>query len=121
MDNRYNNLQSILTEETLNGFNIINGVPPHQLKLKVNDVCLVLRSLAAINVANNTRVRILEIFPKCVKAETVEEKPKVVLIPRIRFKFRLKYGDSYQMIRTQFPFRLLYCITYNKSQSQSLD
>ena len=119
MDDPNGHLQNILTEQVLNNFNN-NGVPQHNLELKVNDVCLVLRSLMAIGVATNTRVKILEILPKSIKAQTIEDHPKIVILPRIKFKFRLKYGQSYQMIRTQFPLRLAYCMTYNKSQSQTL-
>ena len=43
-----------------------------------------------------------------------------VLIPKIRFKFRLKYGQSYKMMRCQFPVRLVYFFTYNRAQGQTL-
>ena len=41
-------------------------------------------------------------------------------MPRISFKFRLKFGKSFQLRRIQFPFRLAYAMTFNKSQSQTL-
>ena len=32
----------------------------------------------------------------------------------------MEYGQSYAMMRTQFPLRLAYAMSYNKSQSQTL-
>jgi ATP-dependent exoDNAse (exonuclease V) alpha subunit len=41
-------------------------------------------------------------------------------LPQISFKFRLPYGKSYQILRMQYPLRLTYAMTFNKSQSQTL-
>ena len=39
-------------------------------------------------------------------------------IPRIKFTVTLPYGRSIAMQRKQFPLRLAYAMTYNKSQGQ---
>ena len=49
-----------------------------------------------------------------------EIKEGTLKIPRISFKFRLPYGQSYQILRMQYPLRLAYAMTFNKSQSQTL-
>ena len=113
-------LAQCLNEEVLNTFNA-NGVPKHILKLKVNDICIVTRSLKASEIATNSRVRIILISSRIIKAELLNDTNRIVLIPRIRFKFKLDYGESYQMMRCQFPLRLAYCMTYNKSQSQTFN
>src|SRR3546814_2032070 len=68
---------------------------------------------------NNRRVAVLAIQRFAVKVQTIGAQPKTFTLPRIRFKFRLPHG-SFEVMRTQFPLRLAYCMTYNKSQGQEL-
>ncbi len=104
----------------LNGF-WKNGVPNHELILKVGNICLVTHAINVLGLANNSRVRIIDKHRYCVKVLTVGDCTKQnVRIPHISFKFRLPYGKSYQLTRLQFPLHLAYSMTYNKSQSQTL-
>lgn len=109
-----------------------NGVPPHRLSLKINDVCIVLRALPYLGIPTNARVRIVEFLEtSCflIKVELLNHsnahnanyQPVYAYIPRIRFKFRMKYGISYSLMRQQYPLRLAYGMTINKSQSQTLN
>jgi hypothetical protein len=112
----------MLTTNVLNQMNH-TSVPPHILELKVNDICLITRNLSKrYGLANNTRVRILEISPmkSVIRVQTLGTNARAAIIPRIRFKFRLPFGQSFEMTRVQFPLRLAYCMTYNKSQGQTL-
>jgi len=97
-----------------------NGVPDHRLVLKKGDICFVMRTLnRKEKLANNTRVRVLEINRFSIKVTTVSNFPKEFTIPRIRFHVKLKFG-GFVLIRTQFPLRLAYAMTKNKSQGQSI-
>jgi len=117
-DDPHNILRNMLSDDVLNNYNK-NGVPPHILKLKINDTCIVLRNLnKKEGLTNNTRVRILHVTRKCIRVQTLGEGSKTFSIPRIRFKFRLPFGRSFELLRTQFPLRLAYCMSINKSQGK---
>ena len=120
VDDINGHLKKMLSGTLLNGFRK-NGVPNHELTLKVGDVCLVTRAIHGLGLANNSRIRIIAIHRYCVEVVTIgENQERNVRIPRISFRFRLPYGKSYQLTRLQFPLRLAYAMTYNKSQSQTL-
>ena len=120
VDDPHGHIQRMLTKTVLNRFKK-NGIPNHELILKIGDVCLVTRALKGVEIANNSRVLIVAIGEHTITVRTMgENTERTIKIPQISFKFRLPYGKSYQMIRKQFPLRLAYAMTYNKSQSQTL-
>jgi len=120
VDDEHNNLSKMLYEETLNSF-MRNGVPTYVLLFKINDVCLVLRAIPSLRLATNTRVQIVRLLSNSIRVKTLNEPiARFVNLPRITFKFRLEYSESFQMTRMQFPLRLAYSMSFNKSQSQTL-
>ena len=67
------------------------------------------------------RVRIVYIKFHTIIVETLGETSKRFALPRIRFKVSLPFGKIFKIVRTQFPLRVAYCLTLNKSQSQTFD
>ena len=117
-------ISGMLTTEILNNFNN-DKAPPHLLKLCVGDICYLMRTLGRkTKLATNKRVRILEFEKVGIKVQTIENDNspgEIHFIPRIRFRFTLPYGDSYEVTRTQFPLRLAYAVSINKSQGQQYE
>jgi hypothetical protein len=98
-----------------------NGVPNHKLQLKIGDGCLIVCAIHGLGLANNSRVRIIDIHRYCVEVVTIGNcVEQIVRIPHISFRFRLPYGKSYQLTCMQFPLRLACMMTFNKNQSQTL-
>jgi len=124
VDDPFGHLKHIMPDEVLRAIKVPN-VPEHDLILKVDDICIILRHMTAIgaHVATNTRVRINHITSHLITARMLtegDEDSKVIRIPRIRFKFPINSTNSYTLLRTQFPLRLAYSMTYNKCQGQTL-
>ena len=119
VDDVNNTIKAMITPHVLQSYNESN-VPPHKLVLKVNDICFIMRNLnKKEGLTNNTRVRIIKISKYSIRVCTLNTNyPKYFNIPRIRFNVNLPYGTSYTMCRLQFPLRLAYSMTYNKSQGQ---
>ena len=57
----------MLTKDVLRQFNN-NSSPPHELILKVGDICIITRNIAKKEgLANNARVMILDIQQYCIR------------------------------------------------------
>ncbi len=119
VDDPHGHLKNMINTNVLKKYDV-NGIPPAELQLKVGDICIVLRAMMGSGIPSNSRIEILEIHQYVIKAKLLLGNNPIVSIPRIKFKFKLEWGVSYYMMRTQFPLRLAYAMTYNKAQSQTL-
>lgn len=100
-----------------------SGMPPHQLLLKKGAIIMLLRNLdISRGLCNGTRLFIKDMHEFVLDAEvmTGPNKGQRVLIPRIK----LAPSDAnlpFILQRTQFPVRVAYSVTINKSQGQTYD
>ena len=110
----------MLSEAALNYINKV-GIPPHNLRIKKNDILFIQRNLNINDgICNNSRVQALHILKNIVVVKLLDGTNRIVCIPRIRFVFRVQHGHSFEMVREQFPLRRAYAMTFNKSQAQTL-
>ncbi|KAK1354048.1 hypothetical protein POM88_047304 [Heracleum sosnowskyi] len=108
--------------EYLNSISIA-GMPPHDLKLKVGVVVMLIRNLnQTLGLCNGTRMVVSKCLKNCIECEVIcgtflgtrHFIPRMELCPtdsRLPFK----------LIRKQLPIQICYAMTINKSQGQSLE
>ena len=100
-----------------------SGMPPHKLKLKIGAIVMLLRNLGVNRgLCNGTRliVRCLHNHTIDCEVATGSNKECRTFIPRIS----LTSSDtflSFKLRRRQFPIRLSFAMTINKSQGQTFN
>jgi hypothetical protein len=97
------------------------GLPPHELNLRTACIVMLLRNLDVRNgLCNGTRLIVTTLGPRVLvcKFATGPKKGCEVFIPRIDCYYSHR-TVPFRLRRRQFPVRLSFCMTINKSQGQS--
>ena len=98
-----------------------SGIPPHNLCLKLGCTVILLRNLEPPRLVNGSRLVITRMDTFMLRAKILggQYRGDEVYIPRIP----IEPSDtelSFQFVRLQFPLKLSYAMTINKSQGQTI-
>ncbi|GJZ17940.1 DNA helicase [Tanacetum coccineum] len=105
--------------EYLNTLNFA-GIPPHELNLKIGTPIMLLRNINIVGgLCNGTRMIIRQLLPKVIEAQIItgtriSQKAYIPRIPLTMKDPKLPFIFK----RKQFPVRVCYAMTINKSQGQ---
>ncbi|XP_050225540.1 uncharacterized protein LOC126675017 [Mercurialis annua] len=118
------NLEELLMLYPIEFLNTLhfNGFPQYELKLKVHTPIMLLRNLnPSAGLCNGTRLLVVQLGVRVIEAEIVTGSyaGDRVFIPRIVLSTTDKKWP-FTLKRRQFPVKVCYCMTINKSQGQTL-
>jgi len=100
----------------------VSGMPSHKLPFKIGTPVILLRNLdPSAGLCNGTRLIARCFTMRVVEAEIITGKraDNVAFISRIKF-ISNNSSFPFTFTRKQFPLRLAYAMTINKSQGQTL-
>lgn len=115
--------RDVYPPEYLNTIEVAN-LPHHEFKVKLNAPAICLRNLNPANgLCNGTRLRMVQFGDRVIEGEILSGKHagKRVYIPRIPLNPTSSADLPFEFVRVQFPLRLAFAITINKSQGQTLN
>ncbi|KAL0346411.1 UNVERIFIED_CONTAM: hypothetical protein Scaly_1657100 [Sesamum calycinum] len=118
----FEDLNNLYLPEFLNSLSPGN-LPPHKLTLKKGPPIMLLRNIdPKIGLCNGTRLIYRRFGRNIIDAEilTGQFKRTRVFLPRIPLKTSEDAQMPFEMIQRQFPVRLSFALTINKSQRQTI-
>ena len=100
-----------------------NGFPPHCLNIKVGAIVMLLKNWSvAFGLCNGTRLRVTQCNQQSIRCSvlTGPQQGNEFVLPRT--EFRSNQNDAGVWLRRiQYPFRLSFAMTINKSQGQTFN
>ncbi|XP_074377523.1 uncharacterized protein LOC141719037 [Apium graveolens] len=117
----YEDLNEAFPIEYLNSLNVA-GMPPHDLKLKVGAVVMLMRNLnQTLSLCNGTRMIVTKCLRFCVECEVICG--TFVGLKHFILRIELSPSDTkmpFKLVLKQMSLQICYAMTINKSQGQSL-
>ena len=102
----------------------VPDIPLNELELKLNTTVMLLRNLKIKEgLCNGTRLRIMNMKENVIQCKilTGDKAGNIVLIPRITISSNKSRKQPFILYRHQFPIKLCFAMTINKSQGQTFE